>query len=282
MEQLKSTLSSGQAGVGEFIDQSGYSYRLNKLYGRFIRPHLSRPIHQQRLKLVWNVWDYRHLLSLKNISLLNRLRLLGRFIVIDWHVVHGHIPSQIASICQYLSARPARDREIMIEAGCWNGGSSAKFSIICRMLNYKLHVYDSFQGVEELATKDKEYDFSGEYRAAEAAVRSNLRQYGEISECVIHQGWFKDTIAVEALELPVRVAYIDCDLAKGTAEVLAGVMPALVEDGGIFSEDFHIRSVREFLYDPETWDRFGRGRPTIRQLSAWPSGAMALLTFAKK
>jgi len=221
---------------------------------------------------------------MSHMSIIDKLRLVSRFILIDWNIVHAHLPAEIAIICQCLSDRRARDSEIMVEAGCWNGGSSAKFSIICKMLGYKLHIYDSFEGVEELTfeEKTKGYNFSGEYKAPETTLRSNLLRYGEISECFIHKGWFENTIGINCLTNPVRVAYIDCDTAKGTNEVLTGLMPALVEDGYIFSEDFHIRSVRELLQNPTTWDKFGRGNPTIRQVVAWPSGALALLRFTKK
>jgi hypothetical protein len=65
----------------------------------------------------------------------------------------------------------------------------------------------------------------------------------------------------------VRLAFVDCDVAKGTREALSGVVPALVDDGWIFSHDFHIRSVQKLLYDPATWESFGRGIPVIKQLS---------------
>src|SRR5262249_22149050 len=150
---------------------------------------------------------------------------------------------------------------------------SAKFSIICKMLGYKLHIFDSFEGVEEMELTPEEkkisYDFSHEYKAAETTLRSNLMRFGEISVCFIHKGWFKDTIGVNQIKQPVRIGYIDCDLAKGTHEVLTGIMSALVEDGCIFSQDFHIPPVRQLLYNPDTWNKFGRGTPTITQVSVW-------------
>jgi O-methyltransferase len=286
MEQIKAIPSNREIDIwSDYRDQSWYSYHINKLYVRFIRPHISQEINQQRLKLIYNIWGYRSILFIGNILLVDRLRLIARFISIDWNVVHAHIPFEIVSVCQYLSDRPACNDEIMVEAGCWNGGSSAKFSIICKILGYKLHIYDSFEGVEELTPEEKKigYDFSGEYKAPETLLRRNLMHFGEISVCSIHKGWFKETIAVNHLTKPVRVAFIDCDTAKGTYEVLTGLMPALVEDGCIFTQDFHIRPVRELLYNPDTWKEFGRGKPTITQLgAAWPSGALALLRFIKK
>jgi len=34
----------------------------------------------------------------------------------------------------------------------------------------------------------------------------------------------------------------------------------------VFSQDFHIAPVRELLLDPRTWERYGRGGPSIERL----------------
>lgn len=256
----------------EFLER-----RLSRWYARWIRPHISQEINRQRLKVIWFVWGYWSLLFLNTLPFLGRLGLLTRFIVIDWNVLHSHRPCEISSVCKALAERSAQSNEVMVEAGCWQGGSSAKFSVVCKMLGYKLHIYDSFEGVEEMTSEEKQksYDFSGEYAAPESVLRSNLIRYGEIGVCSIHKGWFGETLAVAPVAAPVRVAYIDCDLAKGTDEVLIGVMPSLVDDGLIFSQDFHIKAVRGLLHDPNTWKQFGRGNPSITRLC----GNLASLRF---
>lgn len=227
-----------------------------KIWVRWIRPHISDKLKRQRIKLVWFVWGYYPLLTL-NLPIFSRVSLLRRFLRVDWNIYHGHLPSEIAIICTALADRPAKTDEIMLEAGCFNGGSSAKFSIICRMLGYELYVFDSFQGVEPMSAKAKEntYDFSGEFAVPEERVCANITKYGEIGVCSFFKGWFADTLA-HGVSRPVRIAYIDCDTAKGTREVLSGVMPALAHDGLVFSQDFHILPVRSMLNDPETWKCF--------------------------
>ena len=156
----------------------------------------------------------------------------------------------------------------MLEAGCWQGGSSAKFSLICKMLGYRLCIYDSFEGVEEMTPEEKAKgtDFSGTYAAAESVVRENIMRYGDVTICHLHKGWFADTLAKGTLPYSVQVAYIDCDLAKGTKEVLTGVVPTLLKNGVIFSQDFHLGTVREIILDKATWIPFGKGIPDVKQL----------------
>lgn len=242
---------------------------LRRSYVRWIRPHIPQPIHRQRLKLAWFVWGYGPLLTIKSIPLRDRLKLLIRFLRIDWCVLHAHTPLEIALICRALAERPARPGEVVVEAGCWQGGSSAKFSLIGALLGYRLCIFDSFEGVEAMTAKEvaDSFDFSGSYRAAETTLRSNVALYGRIDVCTIRRGWFADTLAAAPVPNPVRLAFIDCDLAKGTDEVLSGVVPSLVQDGWIFSQDFHIKPVRRLLSSPTTWGRFRRGMPAITQFA---------------
>ena len=232
--------------------------RVRDLYVRWVRPRIQSPIARQRLKLFWFVWGYGPLLRLR-LPIARRLSLLRRFLRVDWNVPHAHRPSEIARICEALASRRARPDEWMVEAGCWQGGSTAKFSILCEMLGYHLAVFDSFEGVEPMTEEEKSrgYDFSGEYAAAKALVMDNVARYGAFGSCSFHQGWFSDTLARKPLAHPVRVVYIDCDVAKGTSEVLTGVVPRLVPDARVFTQDFHIGPVRELLLDPETWRRLG-------------------------
>ncbi len=156
----------------------------------------------------------------------------------------------------------------MVEAGCWNGGASAKFSLVCKLGGYRLRIYDSFEGVEPMTSEEKQrgYDFSGEYVASDATLRANLQRFGAPDVCSIHKGWFAATLARSPVAEVVRVVFIDCDSAKGTQEVLLGVVPSLASDGVVFTQDFHIASVRDLLLDRRTWERYGRGDPGIERL----------------
>jgi O-methyltransferase len=245
-----------------------FERRIRRWYARWVRPRLSRELDLQRVKLCYFALGYWPLLRVRTIGLRDRLGLVARFLRIDWYVLHSHRPREIAQVCAALAARPARPGEVMVEAGCWNGGSSAKLSLMCRLLGYRLRIYDSFEGVElrDAAAASNEYDFSGEYVASDATLRGNLERFGAAEVCSIHPGWFEATLARAPVPDVVGAAFIDCDAAKGTREVLFGVVPNLARDGVIFSQDFHIPSVRELLQDPRTWERFGRGAPRIERL----------------
>lgn len=247
------------------VETSRLEDLVKKAYRRFIFPCVPLPLHRQRLKLMWFIWDYWPILFLKNLSFVNRMKLLTRFVRIDWYVLHGHLSSEMALVCTEIASRKANLNEVVIEAGCWKGGSAAKFSIICKMLGYRLMIYDSFSGVETPPPDQQEREqksFFGEYSASEVLVRDNLEKYGEPKVCQIVKGWFKDTLAKGPVPYPVRLGYIDCDLVKGTEEALTGMIPSLVDDGCIFSEDYHIKPVHNMLRDTKSLERFGK-RPVV-------------------
>jgi O-methyltransferase len=237
---------------------------IHRFYIKWLRPVFSKSIHQQRLKMIWFCWSYWPILFIKSLPVLVRFGFLIKFLRIDWSIEHSHTPSEIIEIIQFIAERPASKDEIVLEAGCWQGGSTVKFSIFCNYFGYKLHVYDSFEGVESI--QEGGYDFSGEYCASEKEVKRNLIQYGVGDVCVFHKGWFSETLKPNSVNFPIRAVYIDCDLAKGTEEVLRGVLPWLVKDGTIFTQDYHILSVKQLLNDPATWGKLGVVQPMIKPL----------------
>jgi O-methyltransferase len=244
---------------------------LRRGWERWFVPRIADPLHRQRIKIFFWGWGYAGLLGVTALPFSERLRLLRRFLRVDWNVLHAHLPSEIVHITRALSERPARPGEVMVEAGCWQGGSSAKFSLLCERLGYRLCIHDSFEGVEKLSDEDQshEWEFAGQYASPETRLREHLRRFGAPAVCEIRKGWFSETLARAPFPHPVRVAYIDCDLGKGTLEVLRGVVPSLVDDGWIFSQDYHIEPVRRVLTDPETWRSLGRSAPRIRVLGEY-------------
>jgi len=242
--------------------------RIRAAYRRLLRPVLGTPIRQQRVKLLYYLLGYLRLWKIPQLTNRQRVGMLRRFLRIDWRIPHAHLPMEIAYIAEALADRPAKPGEALVEAGCWQGGSSTKFSILCKELGYDLHIYDSFEGVEALNAEEqsKEWDLAGQYASPESRLMENLEQYGEVDVCSVHPGWFSETLATGPTPFPVRVAYIDCDLGKGTLEVLQGVVPSLASDGVVFSQDFHIAPVRQVLRDPETWRSLGCAAPQEERL----------------
>jgi len=237
--------------------------KVQSLYKRWLRPVITKPMQQQKIKMIWFVWGYWSLLFVRSLPIYKRVEFLYKFVRIDWEIEHSHKPDEIIEVIKFIAKRPAYKNEIILEAGCWKGGSSAKLSIACEFFGYKLYVFDSFEGVEPV--QQDGYDYSGTYVATEEEVKKNLLSYGVEEVCVLHKGWFYETIK-QSMDSPIRTVLIDCDLAKGTEEVLESVLPWLVNDGAIFTQDYHISSVKELLADSTTWEKLKVSQPIIEPL----------------
>jgi len=238
---------------------------LRSVYNKFIRPFLKTSISRQRVKLFWFGWYYSKIFLLPNLTLSQKAYLLKACLRTDWYVPHQHRASEMVDIFSGLSKRPAQPGEIMVEAGCFNGGSTIKFSVICHMLGYKLRVYDSFEGVEKMSEdeiNETGFNYSGMFAVAEERVRGNVRKYGKVDICSFHKGWFSDTLAIQPLQYPVKVVFIDCDVATGTLDVLKGVVNALTKDAIIFSQDYTIPAVNHLIHNPDTWEKLNVPPPT--------------------
>lgn len=246
------------------------------VYRRVLRPSPANHLSRQRIKLLWFVWGYAPLLRLP-LPWGQRLTLLWTCLRVDWHVKHAHLVSEVVALCLTLAARRAAPGEVVVEAGCWQGGLSAKLSVLCRMLGYQLYVYDSFEGVETLLDhQDEASDFFGQYVGHEDRVRHHIDTYGEWGVCRLIKGWFSETLA-QPVPAPVVLGYIDCDLVQGTREAFRGIIPALTPDGVMFSEDYHLVAVREYLRNPRSVADYGKGPLRVTPLGP----KLARLEFVK-
>ena len=67
---------------------------------------------------------------------------------------------------------------VVLECGSWQGGSSANLSLICRLTNRKLVIYDSFQGLPETQPSDRQPYEAGEFCGSLETVKKNILRGG--------------------------------------------------------------------------------------------------------
>ena len=89
----------------------------------------------------------------------------------------------------------------VVEAGCFKGSSTAKFSIAAKLSNRQLYVFDSFEGLPANVEQHQPTIFGeipdfyeGRYRGALEEVQHNISVYGEAGVCVYMKGWFDQTM----------------------------------------------------------------------------------------
>jgi O-methyltransferase len=189
---------------------------------------------------------------------------------ISVHVPCAHTEEEMLEVLSAILSL-SRDRAgVIVEAGCYKGGSAAKLSLGARLSGRPLHLFDSFVGIPE----NREFKdngrlpfLPGSWAGSEEEVRRNIAYYGEISVCSLHRGWFEETLK-EFLE-PVAVVFLDVDLAASTRTCLRYLYPKIKTGGILFSQDGHLPRVRAVFADTQFWEQVvGCRKPTVEGLGA--------------
>jgi len=84
---------------------------------------------------------------------------------------------------------------VIVEAGCYKGGSTAKYSFAADIANRKLFVFGSFQGIPKNTETHDKTIFGGGARFPEGRycgtldeVKANAKRFGRIESCTFVEG----------------------------------------------------------------------------------------------
>jgi Macrocin-O-methyltransferase (TylF) len=131
---------------------------------------------------------------------------------------------------------------VVVECGCYRGGSTVNLSLACALAGRRLVVFDSFQGLPEPSETDRVqtnlYDghteeyYRGRFAVSTQVVKENLARYGDLSVCELVPGFFEETLP--AWGEPVALAFLDVDLVDSLQSCLLGLWPNLIAGGRIY------------------------------------------------
>ena len=266
-------------------------------------PHCSQKFEEKTRSASWFVKKFNYFTLLPNLSKAESLHLLGRFAKITRNVKCAHDEMEILSAAFEILSIPKNIEGHILEAGCFKGGSAAKFSILAKMLNRKLYLFDSFEGLPEnsenhdtdivgdrlpaclecqYCKEGKEYLCEngvyqgGTYKGSLDEVKNNIETYGEFAVCNYVKGYFEDTIS--KFTENIAFAYLDVDLASSTRTCLKYIYPLLSKGGTIMSQDGYIPLVVNVFNDNDFWqNEVGVPKPTIEGL-----GSRKIITITKR
>jgi O-methyltransferase len=199
-----------------------------------------------------------------------RSDILRRFRRIDREVSIKSTPSDGLFLAEALLSLDCRGA--VVECGCFNGGSTAKLSIVAKATQRPLVVFDSFEGLP-VSVDDDATDVHvrkptkrpwrpGQYAIPLDAVKETVREYGELDVCTFVKGWFQDTLR-SRLPDQIAFAFTDVDLSSSARECLVHVWPRLVEGGLFFSHDVAFVKVLLALNDEQLWRDTLREHPPV-------------------
>jgi O-methyltransferase len=191
-------------------------------------------------------------------SLASRLGLIRQVYFITFSVDSPHSQREVLQFMRAILLLPANGDGVVVEAGCFKGSSTAKFSLAAKIAGRRLVVFDSFEGIpanEERHGKTiggVEASFAkGSYAGSLDEVKANVRRFGHI-ECVTFvKGWFDQTLP--EFNEPIAALYLDVDLASSTRTCLRYLYPLVQSGGDVFSQDGHLPLVLEVFDDASFW-----------------------------
>lgn len=199
--------------------------------------------------------------------------LVKRFGVVEKNIPCAHDSSHVLKFILDMLRAPREQEGCFVEAGCFKGGSTAKFSIIAKILGKKLIVFDSFEGLPENGEQHEKsleghsiqnwFD-GGAFTGTLEEVKSNISRYGEIDSCEFVRGWFEKTMV--EFNTPVLAGFIDVDLASSTKTCLKYLYPLLVHGGVLCSQDGDFPLVVEVFQDKSFLRELGEPFPVIEGL----------------
>jgi O-methyltransferase len=192
---------------------------------------------------------------------------------ISLNVDSPHTQEEILSYIQTILSLPSNSKGVLVEAGCYKGSSTAKFSFAANIVGKELVVFDSFQGIPQNVEQHEKTIFGeqagfkqGDYCGILEEVKTNVSRFGNINCCRFILGWFDDTMP--KFKAPISAIYLDVDLASSTRTCLKYLYPLLEPGGVLYSQDGHLPLVINVFDDDNFWlSEVGCEKPQI--LGLW-------------
>ncbi len=213
------------------------------------------------------------------LSFSERLSITRQIYRISALVPCPHLQHEILSFINAILAIPPTGNGCIVEAGCYKGGSTAKFSLAASLVGRKLVVFDSFSGIppnNEIDPDGELWHEPGSWCGTRDEVERNIKRFGVWPCTQLVEGFFEETLP--HFSEPVAAAYVDVDLVSSTRTCLRYLFPLLVPGGVLLSHDGHLPDVIQLYDDDDFWENeVGCKKPVIEGL-----GTRKLLKIKKR
>ncbi len=231
--------------------------RLIKLVG-FAFPVLTMPL------TVWFLYENRNIHSAYGMTWFRLLRLTWQMYRNTTKVFTGtSYRAHLAMLVKLLEISP-EVKGVVVECGCYLGGSTANLSLICQAVGRQLIIYDSFEGLptgdanDSIATQS----MTGFLRGPLDEVQANVTRYGAIGVCEFRKGWFSESLPSHVE--PIALCFLDVDFQMSIHQCLVNLWPHLIEEGYLFTDDYTILDLCAVFFSEEFWRReFDRTPPGL-------------------
>ena len=198
----------------------------------------------------------------------------------------SHIFEHLAMVTRIMRT-PKSLPGCIIECGCWKGGSAANLSLVAKLCGRMLNVFDSFSGLPSVPPNEIHVYTKGDYCGSLHEVQQNIRRYGALDCCRLHEGFFDVTLP--AFHEPAILIFLDVDLTISLKTCLEYLWTQLHEDCYLFTHEARDREIVDVFFDCDWWRRTLRTDPpgligagTGLGLIPFPGGFKSSLAYTVK
>jgi hypothetical protein len=167
------------------------------------------------------------------------------------------LPPDRAYVLHHFIQEAARLDGSMAECGVHQGGS-AQFIAASLPRTIDLHLFDTFEGMPDIAVPERDYHKPGDYADTSVEdVKQRLRDY--LHFCKLHPGVIPDTFSEVADVRPYSLVNVDVDLYPTTLACCEWFWPRISAGGVVIFNDYGFypyrrstrRAVDEFFADQQ-------------------------------
>ena len=189
--------------------------------------------------------------------------LLNNFEIIDNNIQCAHSRIEFYIMHAMILTLPIEGP--IVELGCFKGGSTAKFSLLCELTGRKLYVFDSFEGLPPPGHEDLKHNLvpwtygretveysEGAYAGSLNEVKDNIKKYGCIDACNFIKGYFQDTLP-NFKENPASI-FMDVDYIESARTALKHLWPKLLPGGIFFTHETLSINFIEAITNIQWWE----------------------------
>lgn len=189
----------------------------------------------------------------------DKLNLIKKMMLIDKKIPTGTnwIDSLLMAI--YILNISPKIKGDLVECGAWKGASSARLSLLAKLVKRKLIVADSFEGLPADQKVVHQYPHlgvfgfykKGMYKTELDEVKENISKYGEIKSCDFLVGFYQNSL--KKIKKSIVFVFLDVDLASSTKDCLKYLWPKLIDGGFVFTDDSCDMAVVKVWFDQSFW-----------------------------
>jgi O-methyltransferase len=156
---------------------------------------------------------------------------------------------------------PKSAQGVIVECGCYKGGSAANLSLVAALCGRRLVIFDSFEGIPAPSACDATHVVidqeeihryeKGAYGGEVNEVKANIERRGRLDACDFRAGFFEKTLPV--FEEKVVFVFADVDLRDSLECCVRNLWPRLVDGCCFFTHEAHHFEIASLFFDTEWW-----------------------------